>query len=236
MIKIVKKAESSNLQANMLRIASCLIALCAAAVFIALLGYNPFVVYGEIIKGSTGTLHRFQETINKAIPLIILSLGISVSFKMKFSNIGAEGQFYMGALAAAFVVYKLPPMPMAVIIPLMILASMAFGALWCLFPAVLKLKFGTNETLVTLMMNYIAIKWISYLQYGPWKDPKAQGFPKMPKFYDAAVLPKVFGIHAGWIIALVLVLIIYVLMSKSKLGYEIAVMGENQQTAKYAGM
>lgn len=237
MIKIVKKKESDALQANLLRVGSCLVALCAAALFIALLGYNPLVVYGEIVKGATGTLYRFQETVNKAIPLVILSLGISVSQRMKFSNIGAEGQFYTGALAATFVAFTLPEnLPIYVMLPLMMLAALAAGGLWCLFPAILKVKFGTSETLVTLMMNYIAIKWVSYLQYGPWKDPKAFGFPKMPKFTQNEILPKVLGIHAGWIIALVLVVAVYILISRSKLGYEISVLGENEQTARYAGM
>ncbi len=237
MIKVVKKNEASALQANLLRIGSCFVALLAAALLMSMLGYDPLVVYSEIFKGSTGTLYRFQETVNKAIPLVILSLGISVSERMKFSNIGAEGQFYVGALAATFLAFNLPEnIPAAVMLPLMMAAAVVAGGLWCLFPAMLKVRFGTSETLVTLMMNYVAIKWVSYLQYGPWKDPKAYGFPKMPKFTENEVIPKVLGIHAGWIIALVLVVLVYLLISKSKLGYEISVLGENEQTAKYVGM
>lgn len=100
----------------------------------------------------------------------------------------------------------------------------------------LKSKFSTSETLVTLMLNYIAIKWITYLQYGPWKDPQAIGFPKIPKFPAAAVLPELFGVHIGWVFALVLTVLVWVLLSRSKLGYEIAVLGESETTARYAGM
>ncbi len=236
MIKIVKKKESSSLQSTMLRVGSVLIALAAAAAFIAILGYNPFMVYQNIVVGSIGSHYRFQETVNKTIPLVVLSLGIAISFKMKFTNIGAEGQFYLGAMAATMIALNFPNWPIYILIPAMMLGSIIAGGIWCLFPAVLKSKFGTSETLVTLMMNYVAVKWVSYLQYGPWKDPNAKGFPRIAKFSVNAVLPKVFGIHIGWIIALVLVVIIYIIMSKSKLGYEISVLGENENTAKYAGM
>ncbi|MDF2631980.1 MAG: nucleoside transporter rane protein [Caproiciproducens sp.] len=236
MVKIVKKKESSSMQSTLLRVGSVLIALVASAAFIAALGYNPFVVYQNIVAGSVGSTYRFQETINKTIPLIVLSLGIAVSFKMKFMNIGAEGQFYLGAMAATAIALNFPTWPIYILIPVMMLGSIIAGGIWCLFPAVLKSKFGTSETLVTLMMNYIAVKIVSYLQYGPWKDPKAKGFPRIAKFSVNAVLPKVFGIHIGWIIALVLVVIIYIIMSKSKLGYQISVLGENENTAKYAGM
>ncbi len=86
------------------------------------------------------------------------------------------------------------------------------------------------------MMNYIAIKWITYLQYGPWKDPQAVGFPRIATFETNAVLPKLFGVHIGWVIALILVVLIYIFLKKTKLGYEITVVGENIATAKYAGM
>lgn len=236
MIKIIKKPEVSPMRSNLQRLISVLIALVVAAGFIMLLGYSPLVVYSEIIKGATGSLYRFKETINKTIPLLTLSLGIAVAFKMKFSNIGAEGQFYLGAMGAALVAFNLPNLPAIFLLPLMAVVAMVMGGIWCFFPAVLKIKFGTSETLVTLMMNYIAVKWVTYLQYGPWKDPAAFGFPKMPQFSENAVLPKVFGIHAGWIIALVLVAVVHIIMSKSKLGYEISVLGENPQTARYAGM
>jgi len=236
MIKIVKRPEVSPAQSNVQRVVSILIALVVAAGFILILGYSPIVVYSEIIKGATGSLYRLKETINKAIPLITLSLGIAVAFKMKFSNIGAEGQFYLGAMGATYIAFCFPDMPRALLLPLMAIVAMVMGGIWCFFPAILKIKFGTSETLVTLMMNYIAVKWVTYLQYGPWKDPKAFGFPKMPQFTENAILPKVFGVHSGWIIALAMVVIIHILMSKSKLGYEISVLGENPQTARYAGM
>lgn len=236
MFKVMKKEEPSSLKEGAMRAAAVLAALLAAAIVMLLFGYNPFEVYGQMIKGSLLSAYRFKETIHKTIPLATLSLGVAVAFKMKFWNIGAEGQFYMGAYAAAWVAFQFSDLPPYVLLPMMFLTAGLAGGLWALIPAMLKLKFSTSETLVTLMLNYIAIKWVSYLQYGPWKDPQAIGFPKIAPFSDSAVLPSVFGIHIGWIITLVLTALVYFMLHYSKLGYELSVLGESELTAKYAGM
>jgi simple sugar transport system permease protein len=118
----------------------------------------------------------------------------------------------------------------------MFIAGMVFGGLWAMIPALLKIALSTNETLVTLMLNYIAIRWISFLQYVAWKDPTALGFPKITAFGRNAVLPSAFGIHIGWIIAIVLAALLYMVLKRTKLGYEIDVIGESEPTARYAGM
>ena len=132
--------------------------------------------------------------------------------------------------------FMCPDLPPILLLSLMCVAGFVCGGIWALIPAVIKAKFGASETLVTLMMNYIAIAFISYLQYGPWKDPAALGAAKVPNFSENAVLPDVFGIHAGWIIMLVLVIIMTILLRYTKLGYQIDVIGESETTAKYAGM
>jgi simple sugar transport system permease protein len=113
---------------------------------------------------------------------------------------------------------------------------MIAGGIWAFLPAKLKAKMGTNETIFTLMMNYIAIKFVTYLQYGPWMDPNANGFPKVAPFGDNAILPSFLGVHIGWLIALICVVTIFFLMKYTKLGYEITVVGESIETARYAGM
>lgn len=236
MLKIVRKTDASPAQERMMRVGAVICALAASALVLALLGFNPFEVFAKIVEGSLLSSHRLVSTLNKTIPLVVLSLGIAIAFKMKFWNIGAEGQFYMGAFGASLAAFSFYQLPAILMIPLMMVSAFIFGGLLALIPAVLKSKFSTSETLVTLMLNYIAIKWITYLQYGPWKDPQAIGFPKIPKFPAAAVLPKVFGVHIGWIFALVLTALVWVLLSRSKLGYEIAVLGESETTARYAGM
>ncbi len=235
-IRIIKRGEVTRQKSMVIRGTAILLSLLAATLFIWALRLNPLEVFSSMIDGALGSKYRFQETIVKTIPLVITSLGIAIAFRMQFWNIGAEGQIMMGAFMAGFVALKFPTLPMAVMIPAMIVFGMIGGGLWALLPAMFKAKWGTNETIVTLMMNYIALKWVTYLQYGPWKDPNGLGFPKIPNFVDAAILPKVFGIHIGWIFALILVVAMYFFMNHSKLGYEIAVLGESEQTARYAGI
>jgi simple sugar transport system permease protein len=189
-----------------------------------------------MVQGAFGTAYRFKETIVKAIPLVITSLGIAIAFKMQFWNIGGEGQIAMGAFAATYFALFMNDMPKPLLLLVMMLAAMVMGGLWALIPAFFKAQWGTNETIVTLMMNYIGLKWVTFLQYGPWKDPKSLGFPKVAVFPDNAILPELFGIHIGWVIALVLVAAVYIFLNHTKKGYEIAVIGESMNTARYAGI
>jgi simple sugar transport system permease protein len=234
--RIAARTELAGHGEKLLSIAAALCALAASGIIMALMGYNPFEVFGKIISGSLGTAYRFRETIHKAIPLCVLSLGTAVAFRMKFWNIGQEGQFYLGAYGAALIAFAFPNLPSPLLLLLMFIAGMVCGGLWALIPALLKIQFSTNETLVTLMLNYVAIKWVSFLQYVAWKDPQALGFPKIAGFSKNAVLPSLLGIHIGWIISLCLAVALYILLKRTKLGYEIDVIGESEATARYAGM
>lgn len=236
MFRITKRTGLTRKQTIIYRLIAVLGALFASGIFILVLGHNPLSVYASMLEGAFGTMYRFKETIIKAIPLVITSLGIAVAFKMKFWNIGAEGQIFMGGFAAAYFGLNYPDLPMPLMLLIMATAGFIAGGLWALIPAFFKAQFGANETLFTLMMNYIALKWVTYLQYGPWKDPKVGGFPLISKFNANAILPKIFGIHIGWIIMLLLVILIYFFMKKTKIGYEVAVVGESENTARYAGM
>lgn len=237
MIKIATREDTNRRFAILVRFAAILLALVFAGIFIAIIGYNPAKVFSEMFFGAIGTQMRFQETVNKAVPLIITSLGILVAFKMKFWNIGGEGQIMMGALGASYVALNFADsMPRVLLLIAMAGAGVLMGGLWALIPAIFKVRMGTNETIFTLMMNYVAIKIVQYLQFGPWKDPGATGFPKIPTFGADAVLPSFLGVHIGWIIALILVALMYVFIKYTKKGYEIEVVGESINTAKYAGM
>ncbi|MCQ2577268.1 MAG: ABC transporter permease [Treponema sp.] len=236
MIHIVAKDEKSAGYQVLMRLVAVLASLVASAIIILCMGYNPLDVFSKIVKGSLGSAYRFRETVNKAIPLTMLSLGTAVAFRMKFWNIGAEGQFYMGAFAASFFALNCSNLPAIVLLPLMFVAAIVMSGIWAMIPAILKARFNASETLVTLMLNYVAAKYVSYLQYGPWKDPAGNGFPKIASFAKNAVLPKVFGIHIGWIIVLFCAVLLYILFRKTKLGYEIDVLGESEATARYAGI
>ena len=237
MMKISKRAELPKRQEYVIRAVAIAFSVACAGLVIMILGFNPVTVFREIVIGALGTELRIQQTIVKAIPLLITSLGILVAFKMKFWNIGGEGQIMMGAFGASLVALN---MPESVPAPLTLLAMAAtavvLGGVWAFIPAIFKAKFGTNETIFTLMMNYIAIKWVTYLQYGPWKDPASQGFPKIANFGSNAVLPSLFGVHIGWLISIVLVALVYIFINHTKKGFEITVVGESIETARYAGM
>ncbi|MGE5678122.1 MAG: ABC transporter permease [Pseudomonadota bacterium] len=232
----IKKSEPSRSKVATIRIVSIILALVASSVFILILDLNPLDVYIKMVQGAFGTAYRFKETIVKSIPLVITSLGIAIAFKMQFWNIGGEGQIAMGAFAATYFALFMNDMPKPLLLLVMMLAAMVMGGLWALIPAFFKAQWGTNETIVTLMMNYIGLKWVTFLQYGPWKDPKSLGFPKVAVFPDNAILPELFGIHIGWVIALVLVAAVYIFLNHTKKGYEIAVIGESMNTARYAGI
>jgi simple sugar transport system permease protein len=235
-IRAIKKSEPSRIKAAMIRIGAIILALIASSLFILLLDLNPADVYMKMVQGAFGTAYRARETFVGAIPLVITSLGIAIAFRMQFWNIGGEGQIAMGAFAASFVALQMSYLPKPILLLLMILAGVLAGGIWALIPAFFKAQWGTNETIVTLMMNYIGLKWIMYLQYGPWKDPNSLGFPKIANFTDNAILPKLFGVHIGWVIALLLVAAIYIFLKHTKKGYEIAVIGESIDTARYAGI
>ncbi len=236
MLRVVKRTDITKKQAVTYRFAAIIGALLTTSIFILILGFNPFQIYLSMLDGSFGSLYRFKEAIIQAIPLIVTSLGISVAFRMKFWNIGAEGQIIMGAFAASYFALFWNQLPIYVLLPVMFLASVIAGGIWAVIPAFFKAQFGTNETLFTLMMNYIAQKLVIYVQYGPWKDPKAMGMGKIAMFGDNAALPTVFGIHIGWIITIFLVAIMYLFINTTKRGYEIQVIGESENTARYAGM
>ena len=236
LIRVVKKTELAGKEVLVLRLEAIILAIIAGGLFILAIGYNPLLIYKAIIEGCFRSAMSFQATVKIMIPLLISSLGVTLAFKMKFWNIGAEGQIIMGGIFASYFALFHSDWNHWVLILVMILAGIVGGGLWGFIPAWFKTKFDTNETLFTLMLNYIALHIISYLQEGPWRDQAAQGFAKIPRFDKNAALDKVLGIQFGWIIALILVALVFIYMKYSKQGYEIGVVGESQDTARYAGM
>lgn len=236
MFRISKRSEMKKLHQGIIRVAAILVSLIAMSGWIMAIGHNPVMVYKAMLDGCFGSSYRILETIKYSIPLSLAALGVMMAFKMKFWNIGGEGQILMGAFAATYFALNFSDMSKPMLLLLMAVSAMIMGGLWALIPAVFKVSFGTNETVFTLMLNYIALKYIIYLQYGPWKDPKAFGFPKIPNFTDNAILPKLFGLHIGWIILIVATLVVYIIFHYTKIGFEVAVIGESENTARYAGM
>lgn len=235
-IRISKRAEVGTKKAVLFRAVSVAAAIIAGGLFILCIGYNPFSVYGTIIKGAFSTSMAFQATVKVMIPLLISSLGVTLAFKMKFWNIGAEGQIIAGAICASYFALFHADLPHFLLMIIMFAAGIIGGGLYGLIPAFFKAKFGTNETLFTLMLNYIALYVIVWLRDGAWADPESGGFPKIARFVSNAQLDKIGGIQVGWIIGLILTVIVFIYLKYTKHGYEISVVSESHATARYAGM
>ncbi len=235
------RTRLTRTQAVIYQLVPILFGLITGGVFLLFMGHNPISVYGTLIEGALGSVAMQKETIKMMIPLCVTSLGVTLAFKMRFWNIGAEGQICVGAICASYFAYFHNEMPQWLLIVAMAAAAFVGAGLWGLIPAFFKVRFGTNETLFTLMLNYIVLYIIQFLKEGPWRDPTMSGFSAMPRFVKNARLPEVpipfiGGVHIGWIVMLVLVVVLSVYLKYTKQGYELSVVGENVNTARYAGM
>lgn len=211
--------------------------LLLGAVLILIAGADPRVAYQTLIEGAFGGRRQITETVLKACPLLIVGLGLAVAFQSKVWNIGAEGQYFIGALLGGAVALQFPDAPKMLLIPAILLAGVLGGALWGLIPAWLYIRRGISEIISTLMLNYIAILFVQYLARGPLRDP--EGFlPESALLSDAARLPIILAprIHLGVLIALLLVPLVYVLIWRTPLGFQLRSIGANPQVARFAGM
>ena len=237
---VAKRAALPWYKSWAIRCAALLLALVLCGVITSLVtGENPVAVYGAIWKGSFGTTRKFWVLLQNIAMLLCVSLAVTPAFRMRCWNLGAEGQALIGGLAAAACMILLPgKLPNGAIIVCMILASLLAGALWAGIPAFFKAKYNTNETLFTLMMNYVATQLVAYYCV-VWESPKGSGTigiinPKtnigwLPQFPSQKYLLNVL------IVAIVCVLV-YIYLNYSKHGYEIAVVGESERTARYVGI
>ncbi len=224
---------------------ACLVLFLALALslqlscFLLLLGGTPPVTgIITLFQGAFGSYWAIEDSVSKAIPIFLCSLGVAIAFRLKIWNIGAEGQFALGCVGATWVALSFPGWPSFLLLPAMIVMAMAAGGIWGAVPALLRQRFNTNEIIVTLMMNYIAILFLDFLVYGVWKDPTSFGFPMTPAFSDAAVVGKIgnSGINWGLTHCVVLGLLVWVLLKYSRIGFQIKAAGDNVRAAKYAGL
>ena len=181
--------------------------------------------------------YALADTLLKSIPIFLCSLGVAVCFHLQIWNIGAEGQFAMGAVGGTAVVLAFPGLPAWAMLPAMFLAAGLAGALWAAIPALLRQRLRTNEIISTLMFNYIAILFLQYLVYGPWKDPGGMGFPMTMSFPPAAVVSSLAGrIHWGLVLCVVLAVLLSLFLKRTRQGFELLAGGVNPKAARYAGV
>lgn len=233
----LEKREINIWLQNLAILAAVLAALLVSAGLILTSGADVKGALLALFKGAFGSLSACLETLVQATPIMFTGLAMVIAFRGKVWNIGGEGQFFAGALATAWVCLHWFTLPNQVLIPIIILASMAAGAAWAFIPGLLKARFGISEIVVTVMMNYIMAGYVSYLLSGPWQAPNDH-FLETARFKASTFLPTFFDsrIHLGFWIALVLVAVTYILLWKTPLGYEIRAVGENPVAAKYKGI
>ncbi len=219
-------------------IVSFFISLLLAAVLLGASGANPLTTYAAMFRGAFGSWSNFQETLVKAIPLMLTGLGVSIAFRLRFWNIGAEGQLVWGGIAASWVaLYAVNGLPPFLVLPAAIVAGMIGGAVWAGIPATLHAKIKVDETLTTLMLNYVAILFAEFLYYGPWRDPKGYGFPGTEQFPQTAWLPRIAGrAHLGLVFAVLFAFIVLFIFKRTQWGFEIQVIGNNKTAAKVQGI
>ena len=237
---IVKRDAIPNWQSIMIRVIAVALALLVnGIVILAVTGENPINLYITMFDGAIGTSRRFWSLMQNIAILLCLSLAVTPAFSMRFWNIGAEGQALIGGFATAFMMIRFgESLPTAVLIPVLLIVSMLAGAIWGVIPAIFKALWNTNETLFTLMMNYIAIQLVSYFTY-VFSVPKGSGqIGIINRSSRAGWLPIVNGNSylVNILIVAVLTILVYIYLRFSKHGYEIEVVGQSEDTARYIGL
>jgi general nucleoside transport system permease protein len=236
-IRFEKRLTLSRFMVVATPIASVLLTMLLGALIFELIGFDgPRAIYETFITPIVAP-YKWQDVGTKAAPLIIIALGLSLGNIAKVWNIGAEGQYVIGALAGAGVAFALPGAS-GWIIPIMILAGIVGGAAWAAIPAFLKTRFGVNEVLSSLMLVYVALQVLNYLVTGPWKDPNGHNFPQTPPLADAQQLPHALPgtpVPPGLVVAVVLTLLFWVLTARSVYGFSVRTVGAAPEAARYGG-
>jgi general nucleoside transport system permease protein len=218
-------------------IAAIIAALALCIPLVSWTGVPAWQSYAVMLKGALGSRFALSETLSRATPLMFTGLGVAIAFRARFWNIGAEGQLYAGAIAATLVGTGLITLPPFLMIPLIFIVGFFLGGVLLLLPALLKTQIQVDEVVTTLLLNFIVLLVVSYLVEGPLKDPSALGWPQAVPMIDQATLPKLSGrTHLGLIVAIVSAIGVWVLNSRSVLGYRMKAIGANIHASRFAGI
>lgn len=230
---------SSILKPDLLSSAGAFIlALLIGAVIIALMGVNPIKAYAALLDGAVGNPNSMAETLLRAIPLSLAGVGVAIAFRAGAFNVGAEGQLFVGAMAATWVGLEFPSLPPVLLLVLMGLTGMLAGGIWAGIAGILKAWLNANEMINTIMMNYIAIFLVSYLVHGPLQYPQSPlgQTARLPRSAYLPILLHGTRLHVGLIVTVLVAILIYILLWRTSWGFHIRVVGKNTLAAKAAGM
>ena len=238
MFSLERRVEQSKLWLTFSPLLAIVLTILSGIIIFSVLDKDPWLsLYTFFIQPLT-TGFGFTELIVKATPLILIGAGLSIGFKANVWNIGAEGQFTMGAIAGGGTALFLSNQESLLVLPAVLVMGIIGGAVWGMIPAFLKTKYNANEILTSLMLSYVALLMLSYLVHGPWRDPGGYNFPESEIFSDSAMLPVLLQgtrLNLGTIFALLSILITYLLLSRTVLGYQFKVVGLAPLAARYAG-
>jgi simple sugar transport system permease protein len=238
-MRLERRAETPAVLSMAVPVLALLTAFIIGALLILISGASVPAAYAAMVDGAFGSRFALTETLTRAAPLMLTGLAAAVAFRARLWNIGAEGQLYGGALAAVWIGTAPLGIPDALLLPAVILAGAVAGGLLLLGPAVLKTRFGVDEVVTTLLLNFIVLLFVSMMIEGPMKDPMAMGWPQSETLPMAAELPRLIPrtrLHAGLIMALVAAGLIYVMMTRTVLGFEMRAVGASPRAARFAGM
>ena len=239
-LELIKRPQHSKLFSALSPFIAFVMTVIAGAILFALLGKNPGdALYAYFVSPLTD-LWSLHELAIKAAPLILIAVGLSVCYLSNNWNIGAEGQFVMGAVAGAMLPVIFPGLqqsPFA--LPIMLVMGVLGGAAYAAIPAFLKARFNTNEILTSLMLVYVAQLFLDWLVRGPWRDPAAMNFPQAPRFTDYAILPELLPssgrANLGILFAVIAAVLIWVMINHTRKGFEIRVIGMSPRAGRFAG-
>lgn len=244
MLRLEKRPQPSRLWTYLTPVLAVVLTMLCGGVLFALLGKDPVLairtIFWEPLFSEFAFYYRPQLLV-KGAPLVLIAIGLSLGFKAGIWNIGAEGQYIIGALCGAGVALAFYPLEAAFIFPLMVLAGGLGGWAWAMIPALLKVRFGTNEILVSLMLVYVAEQLLASMSLGLLKNPQGFGFPgsrnlqQYPSAHNAELLAGT-GMHWGVVAALIAVIFAYVLLNRHMLGFHIRLTGDAPRAARFAGV
>ncbi len=243
MISMTSRADISIQRVLLTPVIAVLFTIVFGAIIFILLGYDPLNALYHFFLAPIVRLDQVADLFVKACPLIITATGLVFCYRANVWNIGAEGQIVMGAICAGGVALFLPGLPTLLMMPVMVVASILGGMALAFIPGFLKVRFNTNEILVSLMLTYVAALFLDWLVRGPWRDPQSFGFPLTKSYADEALvhlvdLPGVGTLgqlHWGVVAALLLSIVAHYAMSKTLFGFQVKVMGDAPRAGKFSG-
>ncbi len=239
MIRIEPRETQSRTFALGVPILSAVIALALAAIPLLAAGANPIVAYAEMFRGVFGSVFAFSEVLTRATPLIFTGLAAALAFQAKLWNIGAEGQLYLGAMAAVAIGSGVLDVPGILLLPLIVILGAAAGAAGMVAPTYLKTRFGADEVVTTLLLNFIILIFVQMMLEGPLQDPMSLGWPQSAPVLDQGMLPPLMErlrVHSGLILALILAGLAQFMLARSVWGFRLRAVGENAAAARHAGI